>query len=81
MDSIKSLQKVWYEIQIEGVLDSEWSEIFNGMIIYAKSETGSILTTLRGPVVDQAQLRGILNKIWDLNLKLVYLKRIPQNLE
>ncbi len=73
-------QEVYYEIQIEGALDSDWSDTFSGMVIYARSETSPILTTLRGPVLDQAQLRGILNKMWDLNLKLVYLKRIPQNI-
>jgi hypothetical protein len=32
-------------------------------------------TTLVGPVADQAVLRGILNRIWDLNLTLLSVTR------
>jgi len=32
---------------------------------------GLLVTTLTGPVADQAALRGILCKLWDLNLTLI----------
>jgi hypothetical protein len=34
------------------------------------------ITNLSGPVVDQAKLRGIMNKLWDLNLAVISVKRI-----
>ena len=34
------------------------------------------VTTLTGPVADQSALRGILSKIWDLNLTLISVRRI-----
>jgi hypothetical protein len=37
------------------------------------------LTEISGRIVDQAQLRGILNKIWDLNLSLISIRRKAQD--
>ena len=62
--------QVW-EIKVQCALDPQWAEWFNVMAV---TFDGS-LTTLTGPVVDQAELRGILNKMWDLNLALVEVKR------
>jgi hypothetical protein len=56
-----------YEIKVRGQLDEKWSEWFGGMTITFDSD----VTTLTGPVVDQAALRGMLSKIWDLNLTLI----------
>ena len=38
---------------------------------YEGVEDNSPTTLLTGPVADQAALRGLLNKIWDLNLSLI----------
>jgi len=61
-----------YEITVEGILDGKWSDWFNGM----KITFGSGSTTLTGAVADQSALRGILFKIWDLNLTLLSVIRI-----
>jgi hypothetical protein len=61
-----------YQITIAGKLDRKWSDWFGNMAVsVAKASDGSPVTTLAGVVADQATLRGILNKIWDLNLTLV----------
>jgi hypothetical protein len=60
-----------YQIKLQGKLDERWADWFNGMTL--ASESG--ITTLSG-VVDQAKLRGILSKIWDLNLTVVSVTRI-----
>ncbi|MBN1922116.1 MAG: hypothetical protein JW892_12780 [Anaerolineae bacterium] len=60
-----------YEIVILGQLDPRWEEWFDRMLL---STTTHGLTILTG-VVDQVTLRGMLNKIWDLNLTLVSVKR------
>jgi hypothetical protein len=56
-----------YEIKIQGQLDETWTDWFNGMAITMHGN----VTTLRGMIKDQAALRGILVKIWDLNLTLI----------
>ncbi len=62
-----------YEIRIGNRIDSGWHEWFEGMeFIYL--ENGD--TLLRGPIVDQSALHGILARIQDLNLTLIHIKKI-----
>ena len=56
-----------YQIKVQGRLDESWSGWFNGMAITLEGDT----TTLTGAVVDQAALRGLLSRLWDLNLALI----------
>jgi hypothetical protein len=64
-------EQAFYQIKVQGNLDERWSDWFSGLtvIVGAESETPPV-TTLTGSM-DQATLRGILNKIWDLNLTLI----------
>jgi hypothetical protein len=67
----------YYEIRIRGKLDGRWSTWFNGFTItLTHSSDHSPITTLIGSVTDQAALRGILCKLWDLNLKLISVRDI-----
>jgi hypothetical protein len=61
-----------YEIRVEGQLDLSWSEWLDKMKI-TSLETGE--TLLYGPVADQAALHGLLNRIRDLNLKLISVEK------
>ena len=61
-------QPMAYHIRIQGHLGSEWTDWFGGLSI-TLSENGE--TLLRGPLVDQAALHGILRKVRDLGLPLV----------
>jgi hypothetical protein len=66
-----------YEIRIRGWIDRHWSAWFDGLTMrYEGTETHSPLTVLTGPVIDQAALRGILCRIWDLNLTLLSVVRV-----
>jgi hypothetical protein len=60
-------QPTAYRIQILGQLDASWSDWFEGMNIVCNGKT----STLKGPVADQAALRGILVKLWDLHLSII----------
>jgi len=64
-----------YCIKVEGHISPEWSGWLNGLSISLESEQPPV-TVLSGAIVDQARLRGILNKLWDLNLSLISLDRI-----
>ena len=55
------------KIKIKGQLDKKWTEWFENMQIIYDDEN----TILTGEVKDQAALHGIINKIRDLNLKLI----------
>ena len=58
----------WYEIRLQGSLDERWAAWFDGMSI--APEAGGV-TVLRGPVVDQAALHGLLARLRDLGLPLL----------
>jgi len=61
-----------YQIRVRGRLDARWSDWFGGMAITCEiGGDGVPITAITGAVVDQAALRGILCKLWDLNLRLV----------
>lgn len=61
-----------YHIRVEGHLAPYWSEWLAGMTI-TPLENGE--TLLSGPVADQTALHGLLNRIRDMNLKLVFVER------
>jgi hypothetical protein len=58
----------FYEIQIKGHLDAQWSDWFEGLTITLE-ENGD--TLLSGPVADQPALYGILRRVRDLGMPLV----------
>ncbi|MBN1148674.1 MAG: hypothetical protein JXA78_15550 [Anaerolineales bacterium] len=71
----KAGEQAWYWIRVQGELDSDWSNWFNGMTVELESEEPAV-SLLIGEVADQASLRGLLNRIWDLNLSLISLNRV-----
>jgi hypothetical protein len=66
-----------YQIQVQGQIGERWSHWFRDMrISHQPTQAGRSVTTLTGPVPDQAALRGILSKLWDLNLTLLSVIRL-----
>ena len=66
-----------YEIHVQGWIDKRWSGWFDGMTLtHEGTEDDSPITKLSGPVADQAAQRGLITKIWDMNLTLVLLARV-----
>ncbi len=61
-----------YQIRVEGLLDREWADWFDGLTIAHEGND----TLLTGKVADQAALQGAINKLWDLGLTLVSLQRL-----
>jgi hypothetical protein len=56
-----------YEIVVRGELSQRFAAAFEGMSLV----TGNGRTAISGPVVDQAQLHGLLARVRDLGLDLV----------
>jgi len=65
-------EAAFYEIRVRGVLDENWSEWLGGLEI-RPLENGE--TVLAGLIRDQSALHGLLNKIRDLGMPLLYVKR------
>ena len=57
-----------YEIRFQGRLDDRWAAWFDGMEIVT-ADDGS--TLIRGQVIDQSALHGLIQKVRDLGLPLI----------
>lgn len=56
-----------YEIRVKGRLDAHWTAWFEGLTLEYVGDT----TVLRGALVDEAALHGVLSKVAALNLRLL----------
>lgn len=63
----------WYEIRLQGRLEPRWASWFDGL---ALTQHGDGTTLIRGPVVDQAALHGLLQRVRDLGLPLISVTHI-----
>jgi hypothetical protein len=61
-----------YEIRLKGHLDARWATWFDGLTLEACSDG---TTAIRGPVVDQSALHGLLQRVRDLGLPLISVTR------
>ena len=62
-----------YEITVEGHLGTRWAAWFDGLSITTEADG---TTVLRGSVVDQAALHGLLQKLRDVGIPLISLTPI-----
>jgi hypothetical protein len=60
--------KAVYEIVVMGSLDPYWADYLAGAVVGAQPRGGKGCATLVTASVDQAGLRGLLSRLWDLNL-------------
>jgi hypothetical protein len=61
----------FYRIRIQGVLDESWAEELGMGIGWIKEIGRGPVTILKGEVLDQAALVGLLNRLYGLGLPLV----------
>ena len=62
-----------YEIRLKGHLDNRWATWFDGLTLTACSDG---TTMIRGIVVDQSALHGLLQKVRDIGLPLLSVIRV-----
>ena len=62
-----------YEICLQEALEPRWTEWFAGLMLQPAAGGG---TTLRGPLPDKAALHGLLNRLYDLNLTILSVRRL-----
>ncbi len=62
-----------YEIRLGGHLEPRWAAWFDGMALI---QQGDGTTVIHGPVIDQAALHGLLQRVRDLGLPLLAVTRL-----
>ena len=67
------MPEVTYEIRVRGRVSSAALERLEGL----QGGPGAVETVLHGPVRDQAELHGLLDRIKALGLELVEVRRLP----
>jgi hypothetical protein len=66
-----------YQIIVQGKIDQNWSDWLSGFEIETVTDSkGKCDTSITGFVADQADLRGILNHLWDLNLTILSVRQV-----
>jgi hypothetical protein len=73
--------KLWtpasYLIEVEGHLDESWSDRLAGLRIKTCQRADqSTVTTLTGRMKDQAELTGVLNRLYELHLPILSVKNL-----
>jgi len=66
-----------YEIHVKGHLNSQWSDWLEGMQVKLL-DNGEMV--LYGPIVDQAALMGVLNKLNRLNLAILSVNEVKRTI-
>ena len=62
-----------YEVRVEGVLEGRWSEWFEGLEVEVVGDE----TIFSGTLPDQPALHGVLDKVRDLGLTVIVVRRLP----
>ena len=65
-----------YEIRLKGHLDTRWADWFDGLPLTRCSDG---TTAIRGLVVDQSALHGLLQRVRDLGLPLISVTRVESD--
>ena len=66
-------QAEWYEIRLKGRLNARWAAWFDGLSLTHERDG---TTRIRGPVADQAALHGLLQRVRDVGLPLLSVRRV-----
>jgi hypothetical protein len=66
-----------YEIRVQGHIDANWSDWFDGLTV---TNTDDGETILSGPMADQSALLGVLARLHALNMQLLAVRRLARGL-
>ena len=61
-----------YRIRVAGQLHANWADWFDGFAVTPQPNGETLIT---GPVRDQAELSGLLNRLFSLNLVVIDVRR------
>jgi hypothetical protein len=67
-----------YRICVQGRLSQTGAAWFEGFTLTVDETISPLQTRLEGPVIDQAALHGLLNRVRDLGLTLITVQRMDE---
>jgi hypothetical protein len=67
-----------YRICVQGRLSQTGAAWFEGFTLTVDETTSPLQTRLEGPVMDQAELHGLISRIRDLGLTLITVQRMDE---
>ena len=74
---VKLWTPVTYRVEVDGHLDESWSDRLAGMRITTRKRSDqTTVTTLVGRLRDQAELSGVLNSLYGLNLSILKVEMV-----
>jgi hypothetical protein len=62
-----------YEVRVAGHLDDHWATLLDDLTLTRHDDGTTLLT---GPVIDQAQLHGLLTRVRDIGVPLLSLRTV-----
>lgn len=75
---MQTSQTASYRIVVEGVVDPVWLECLGGLEVTEQRQPGQpVVTQLEGRLVDQSALQGVIDTLFMLGLRLVFVERLP----
>ncbi|MBW1803422.1 MAG: hypothetical protein JRJ85_22160 [Deltaproteobacteria bacterium] len=78
-DHLKLWTPATYRIEVDGNLAESWSDRLGGMrVTTRKRKDQSTVTTLIGPLRDQAELSGVLNSLYEMHFPILSVKVLEQ---
>ena len=77
-ETTKNATSPQYDIRVKGHLDARWTTWFGGMTLTKESDG---TTSIHGPVVDQAALHGVLQKLRDIGMPLISVTQTNAHLD
>lgn len=79
---MKTKEHSKYQIVVKGHLHQVFSDRIGGMTITSEpQDDGSWTTSLTGDLFDQAELSGVLNTLYDLQLSIVSVQMVDKSAE
>lgn len=66
-----------YRIHVQGNLDENWGDYFGGLLLSTTNEADQVpISTLHTPLMDQAALIGLVNRLHGLGLSLLLVEHV-----
>jgi hypothetical protein len=66
-----------YEVRLTGQLDAHWTAWFDGLTVSYENDGTTVIS---GQIVDQAALHGLLQRVRDLGLPLISVRKVEGDL-
>jgi hypothetical protein len=74
MEQNGACSRTIYQIRIKGIVNRSIAGLIDDMILLPQENNDTLLV---GTFIDQPALRGLLDQLWNLNLTILSVERVP----